>query len=143
MLKNLHKFFYIIALMCVLGVNQPILADVNTNALKNTTAEQMNFVQKDIKVNDLDIEPINTQSVKREVVPDTHKEGKKVVAYFLRVMLAVAFCSIILYVILVFVKKYYGSAFVNSQDEEYFEAFDLSTPNTKQDALKVFLNRTK
>ena len=103
----------------------------------------MNFVQQDVKVNDLDIEPINTQAVKKDVIPDTQKEGKKVAAYFLRAMLGVLFCSIILYLILVFVKKYYSSAFVNPEEEEYFEAFDLTTPNNKQDALKTFLNRTK
>ena len=70
-------------------------------------------------------------------------QGKKVFAYFLRAMLGVAFCSIVLYLILIFIKKYYGSAFVNPEEEEYFEAFDLSTPNNKQDALKAFLNRTK
>ena len=32
---------------------------------------------------------------------------------------------------------------VNLEEEEYFEAFDLSTPKNKQDALKSFLNRTK
>ena len=95
MLKNLHKIFYIFCLISFLGITQPSNADVNTNALKNITAEQMNFVQQDVKVNDLDIEPLNTQNVKKDVVPDTHKEGKKVFSYFLRTMLLVAFCSIV------------------------------------------------
>ena len=143
MLKKAHKALYIICLLCFLAFNPIALADKNTTALKNTTAEQMNFVQQDVKVNDLDIEPINTQALKKDVIPDTQKEGKKVFAYFLRAMLGVAFCSIVLYLILVFIKKYYGSAFVNPEEEEYFEAFDLTTPNNKQDALKAFLNRTK
>ena len=143
MLKKAHKIVYIICAICFLAFSPIALADKNEAALKNTTAEQMNFVAQDVKVNDLDIEPINTQALKKEVVPDTKKEGKKVFAYFLRAMLGVAFCSIILYLILVFVKRYYGSAFVNPEEEEYFEAFDLSTPNSKQDALKAFLNRTK
>lgn len=141
--KKAHKIIYIACMVCFLVFNPIAFADKNTTALKNTTAEQMNFVQQDVKVNDLDIEPINTQALKKEVIPDTKKEGKKVLAYFLRAMLGVAFCSIILYLILVFIKKYYGSAFANNEEEEYFEAFDLSTPNNKQDALKAFLNRTK
>lgn len=143
MLKLLHKTLYISAIFCLLTLNPAVVADMNTNALEKTTAEQMNFVQQDVKVNDLDIEPINTQEVKKSVIPDTQKEGRKVIAYFLRAMLGVVFCSIILYLILIFVKKYYGSAFVNPQEEEYFEGFDLSTPHSKQDALKAFLNRTK
>ena len=142
MLKRLHKIAFIICTICFLGLSSWAHTDVNTAALKNITAEQMNFVSQDVKVDDLDIEPINTQALKKDIVPDTHKEGKKVLKYFLRAMLGVAFCSIILYLILVFVKKYYGSAFVN-HEEEYFEAFDLSTPDNKQDALKTFLNRTK
>ena len=129
--------------MSFLSLNPSAWADKNAAALKNVTAEQMNFVQQDVKVNDLDIEPIDTQAVKKDVIPDTQKEGKKVAAYFLRAMLGVLFCSIVLYLILVFVKKYYSIAFVNPEEEEYFEAFDLSTPKTKQDALKSFLNRTK
>ena len=143
MLKNLHKIFYIFCLISFLGITQPSNADVNTNALKNITAEQMNFVQQDVKVNDLDIEPLNTQNVKKDVVPDTHKEGKKVFSYFLRIMLLVAFCSIVAYLVLFLIKKYNGSAYVNWQEEDCPEAFDLSTPDTKQDALKIFLNRTK
>ena len=143
MLKKVHKALYIVCLVCFLAFSPIAYADKNTAALENTTAEQMNFVQQDIKVNDLDIEPIDTQALRKEVVPDTQKEGKKVLAYFLRAMLGVGFCSIILYLILIFIKKYYGSAFVNPEEEEYFEAFDLTTPNNKQDALNTFLNRTK
>ena len=143
MLKKLLKIAFIVFVACFLGLNSFAQADINETALKNITAEQMNFVSQDVKVDDLDIEPINTQALKGEVVPDTKNEGKKVFAYFLRAMLGVAFCSIILYLILMFVKKFYGSAFVNPDDEEYFEAFDLTTPNNKQDALKAFLNRTK
>ena len=141
--KQLRKTLYVSIFALLLMFSSSAMADINTNALKNTTAEEMNFVQQDVKVNDLDIEPINTQKVKKDVIPDTQKEGRKVIAYFLRAMLGVVFCSIILYLILVFVKKYYGSAFVNPQEEEYFEGFDLSTPHSKQDALKAFLNRTK
>ena len=142
MLKKLHKFLFIISLLSFLALAPYASAKNDLIALESITPQDMQLIQ-DVKVNDLDIEPINTQEVKKTVVPDTKKEGQKVFAYFLRAMLGVALCAIILYLILVFVKKFYGSAFVNLEEEEYFEAFDLSTPKTKQDALKAFLNRTK
>lgn len=143
MLKRLHKNFFVISLFCLLALTPYVSAKGEYIALESVTPEQMNLIQQDIRVNDLDIEPINTQEVKKTVVPDTKKEGQKVFAYFLRAMLGVVLCAIILYFVLIFVKKFYGSAFVNPEEEEYFEAFDLSTPKTKQDALKSFLNRTK
>ena len=103
----------------------------------------MRLIHQDVKVNDLDIEPIDTNALKDTVVPNTKSEGKKVIGYFLRAMLGVALCAILLYFILLFVKKYYGSAFVNTEEEEYFESFDLTTPSSKQEALRTFLNRTK
>lgn len=143
MRRQLRKSFLIVSLLSFLVLSPVASAKNDVIALESITPEQMKLIQQDVKVNDLDIEPINTQEVKKNVVPDTKSEGKKVFAYFLRAMLGVVFCSIIVYLVLVFVKKYYGSAFVNPEEEEYFEAFDLSTPKTKQDALKSFLNRTK
>ena len=32
---------------------------------------------------------------------------------------------------------------MNQEEEEYFESFDLTTPTSKQEALRTFLNRTK
>ena len=141
MLKHLHKILLIQAIFC-LCLATPI-AIAAPNIPNNTaTMEQMELIHKDIKVNDLDIEPINTSAVKKNVVPDTKQEGKKLIGLFLKSMIMVAFCAVILYIILVFVKKYYGSAFVSNEYEE-IESLDLTTPNNKQDALKSFLNRTK
>ena len=142
MRRQLRKTFLKIILICFLALTNFASAKGDLITLKSITPQEMQQIQ-DVKVNDLDIEPINTQEVKKHVVPDTKSEGKKVMAYFLRAMLGVAFCAIVLYLILIFIKKYYGSAFINPQEEEYFEAFDLSTPKTKQDALKSFLNRIK
>ena len=142
MQKRLHSILFSILFSCFMFGE--IQANPNSGLLAHrNNAEQMKLIQNDVKVNDLDIEPIDTQKVKKNVVPDTKKESKKVMALFIRTMLAVSLCAIILYVILVFVKKYYGSAFVSFEDEEYYEDYDLSTPNNKQDALKSFLCRTK
>ena len=145
MLKNLPKkiAFTTIFLMTLVSLSTPVLAEISSEApLPNQNQNKMELIQHDVKVNDLDIEPLNGNEVKKNVVPDAKQEGKKVIGLFLKTMMAVAFCAIILYVILVFVKKFYGSAFVN-QEYDDFEAIDLSAPQTKQDALKSFLNRTK
>lgn len=100
-------------------------------------------IDEQMQVKDLDIDPINTDSVRKTVVPNPKSEGKKVIGLFLKTMLIVAFSAVILYLVLYFVRKFYGSAFVESNIESDVESLDLSTPNTKQDALKSFLNRTK
>ena len=145
MLKNLPKkiAFTTIFLMTLVSLSTPVLAEISSEApLPNQNQNKMELIQHDVKVNELYIEPLNANEVKKNVVPDAKQEGKKVIGLFLKTMMAVAFCAIILYVILVFVKKFYGSAFVN-QEYDDFEAIDLSAPQTKQDALKSFLNRTK
>ena len=143
MLKQLHKIIIFNCLICCLFFNSFAIAQVPELIAVNTPAnEQMKFIQSDINVKDIDIEPLNTQKVKQNVIPDTKKEGKKIIGLFLKTMAAVAFCAVILYVTLVFIKKYYKSAFVNN-DNEIFEALDLSSPQDKQEALKSFLNRTK
>ena len=136
MLKQLNRLVLTIVAVCFLTFPSVATAQNDYN-------QSVGVIHSDIKVNDLDLEPINTQEVKKTVVPDTQKEGKKVFALFLRTMSGVLFSIIVLYLVLVFIKKYHGSAFVNPDDEEYFEAFDLSTPDNRQDALKSFLNRTK
>lgn len=142
MLKNLRKIILALSFVCLLMASPIASAKNEVSDLDNFVPEQMILIQKDIKVNDLDIEPIDTQGLKKSVVPDVKKEGKQVFIHFIRAMLLVAFSAIIIYLILIFIKKYSRSAFMN-QEEEYFEAFDLSTPDSKQDALKTFLNRTK
>ena len=143
MLKQVNKIFVLSILICNLAFVPFVMAqDDEFLVLNDTSNSQMELIENDISVKDLDIDPINTENVKKSVVPDSKKEGKKVIRLFLKTMMAVAFCSAILYVILLFVKKFYGSAFVSNADDD-FEELDLSTPLNKTDALKSFLNRTK
>ena len=142
MLKQVHKAFCVVVVAFVMAFNLSAFVKADNVAKQNNSYEQV-YVQKDIKVNDLDIEPINTQEVKNTVVPNVKSEGKKVMQNFLKAMLIVFFASIVVYFVLLFVKKYYGSAFVTQDDEEYFEALDLETPDNRPEALKSFLNRTK
>ena len=136
MLKRLNKIIVYGCFICCLTLNSIAIVQNPAYALTNSTS------QEQVNVKDIDNEPLNTQKVKQSVVPDTKKEGKKLIGLFLKTMAGVAFSAVLLYVILVFVKKYYGSAFVNN-DFEAFESLDLATPQDKQEALKSFLNRTK
>jgi len=113
----------------------PVAADISQT-------NETELIHQDINVRDSDIEPINTGSLKKSIVPDSNKEGKKVIGLFLKTMAAVIFSAILLYFILLFTKKHYFKFFSNAEYEE-LDDFDLSTPNNKNDALKSFLNRTK
>lgn len=142
MLNRLRKTAILCFTACFLALN-PVYAETEAPLMVDTAApSQMDLIRNDVNVKDIDIDPINTEKVKKNVVPDAKKESKKVIGLFLKTMAAVAFCAVILYVILLFVKKFYGSAFVPHECDE-FEALDLSTPSNKTDALKSFLNRTK
>jgi hypothetical protein len=90
----------------------------------------------------LDIDPINTNAVQKSVVPDPKSEGKKVLTLFIKTMTLCGICALLLYIILLFIRKFYSSAFVPQEPQE-FEELDLTTPENKQEALKSFLNRTK
>ena len=109
---------------------------------KSAVESEMELVQNEVKVQDNQTKPINTSKVDKTVVPDPSKEGKKVMWLFLKAMLAVGFCSILLYLILLFTKKFYSSAFTQNDAQE-LENLDLSTPNSRQESLRSFLNRTK
>ena len=143
-LKQVHKL--IIAIILCFTLSAPSIAVVNadTDSLNSNVSqnEEVGLVQNEMRVEDSNIEPINTNKVKQSVVPDPSKEGKKVIGLFFKVMVAVAFSIVLIYVILFFIKKRYFINFSNVDSEE-LENLDLSTPNNKNDALKSFLNRTK
>ena len=145
MQKLIHSIFAGLILGCFLLTPSIVLAQTDTIPVARDISSkngEVELIQNEVSVQDLDIEPINTKKVKDTVIPDPSKEGKKVIGLFLKTMVAVGFCAVILYFILLFVKKFYSSAFVNTESEE-LENLYLSTPNNKQDALKSFLNRTR
>lgn len=111
------------------------------NKKNSSLQEQMELIQNDIKVDDLDIEPINTEDLKKNVIPNTKKEGQKVLILFLQVMFGVVLSAAIILIASLFVKKYNSSAFAEIEYDEY-AMMNLATPNNKQDAFLSFLNRT-
>ena len=142
MLKLLSKYFVFFYLLLNISIF-PVAFGFNDSDIPVQQDEaQMQLIQKDVRVDDADIEPIDTQKVKKAVVPDSKKEGKKVLTLFLRTMCAVLVSALIIYIVSVIIKRYYGSAFAIDDIEEN-EDYNLSTPNSKEEALKSFLNRTR
>ncbi len=142
MQKQVLKLFLTICLAGFLSLANPAFATKFPQNAQVFDKTSMELIQNDVNVKDLDINPIDTDAVQKSVVPDPKSEGKKVFALFLKTMMLSAICALLLYVILLFVKKFYASAFVTQEPQE-FEELDLTTPDNKQDALKSFLNRTK
>ncbi len=140
-LKPLHKFILVLFLFYFLGCTSCVLA-VEETSVVNKTQNQMELVQKDVKVNDLDIEPINTSAIKNDVVPDTKKEAKKVLMLFIKAMFIVTLCAGLTYLGFLYAKKYH-SEMLNTNEPKDFDMLDLATPQDKQDALKSFLKRSK
>ncbi len=138
--KLLHRILFLAVLSFALL--SPVCFSRNASQIQDVKQNgEYNLVQNEVKVNDFEVEPINTKQVKN-VVPDTKKEGVKVINLFLKVMSAVFISAFILYLVLITVKKYYSSTFISEETEDY-ESLNLSSPNNKEEALKSFLNRTK
>jgi len=139
MLKlNSKKTLLTLFLLCFLFFAPVSFGQDSTDFPKQIQAEQSFDT---VKVHDLEIEPINTSNVKKNVVPDSKKEAKKVMFLFLKTMFGVVICAILLYFLLLFVRKYYGVSFIATDTDE--EELDLANPENKQEALKMFLRRSK
>lgn len=95
----------------------------------------------DIEKNSIQ-EPYDKSDLKREVVPETRGELFMVALMFLKVMFAVVICSIILYFLLLLVKKGYSEPVVYKTKEENLPE-DLKSPQNENDALRTFFNQTK
>ena len=141
MSKKISKIF----LIFILCLNFILISQPKVYAQKPTATslqEQMELIQNDIKVDDLDIEPINTEDLKKKVVPDTKKEGQKVLLLFFKTMFMVVLAGVIIYVTLLFIRKYRSSAFAENDYVDEYAALNLATPTNKQEAFVSFLNRT-
>lgn len=140
MLKLLHSLILLVFLSANLFFMTSFAFEEQTyqeNEVQTVTSDS-------VKVNDLDIEPMNTRSVKKSVVPNTKKESKKVFHLFLKTMSAVGLSALFLYFILLLAKKFRILNIIPKNEEfDEYEYYDLGTPNNKQEALKSFLNKTK
>ena len=140
MQKLRHKIAAIAIIICFVFISPITIATEGIPVVQETTEYASN---SSANVADIDIDPINTESLKKSVVPDTKSEIKKVIGLFAKTMFAVIFCAVVIYIILRFVKKYYGSAFNPPAEDEDYDNLELTTPDDKTEALKSFLNRTR
>ena len=145
MSKKMHKILLTITVSTMLMLNSFCIAEINApddNTIYNPNANSMELIQNDVKVKDIDIDPLDTQKVKKEVVPDTKQESKKLIGLFLKAMVGVAFCSVVIYALLLLMNKKYGTT-LSAKDIENFDVPELKTPNNKIDAFRSFLDRSK
>lgn len=124
--------------------NEAILNEIPQEVIPEASAPQT--VQTtpsngDIEKNSIQ-EPYDKSDLKREVVPETRGELFMVALMFLKVMFAVVICSIILYFLLLLVKKGYSEPVVHKTKEENLPE-DLRSPQNENDALRTFFNQTK
>lgn len=100
--------------------------------------------QKQIVIDDVQSSPNDNVALTKRVVPDTKSELTKMVKMFLKVMLAVAISSVVIFVVLLFVRRFYSPVVtmgdLNKEDDK---KISLDTPQNKNEALKTFLDKTK
>ena len=77
----------------------------------------------------------------QEKIPEQN-EFTKAVFLFLKTMLAVVICSIIIFILLLGIRKFYGMPTVKNQDDNKIEDNLKSTQN-ENEALQIFFNKTK
>lgn len=94
-----------------------------------------------LRVEDNDFDPNSNEELTKEVIPNTSDEFIKLISMFARVMLAVLAASVIIYYLLLFVRKYFHPP-IPSIGEEDFDVRDLNSPKNTDEALKSFLDRT-
>lgn len=100
--------------------------------------------QKTIVIDDIKTTPNDNKILTKKVVPDTKSELTKMIKMFLKVMMAVALSSVVIFVLLLFVRRFYAKGVtledLSSNDER---KISLETPQNQSEALKTFLNKTK
>lgn len=77
----------------------------------------------------------------QEKTPEQN-EFTRAVFMFLKTMLAVALCSIIIFIILLGVKKFYGVPTMKTENNPQIED-NLKPTQTESEALQIFFNKTK
>lgn len=75
-------------------------------------------------------------------VPKLHSEFFDVIFRFIKTMIWVAISAVVLFILAIFVRKFYGVQ-LNAKYFEESENVDLRTPKNDTTALRGFLNQTK
>ena len=108
------------------------------------TAELRLRHQRQIVIDDVQSSPNDNKALTKKVVPDTRSELTKMVKMFLKVMLAVAISSVVIFVVLLFVRRFYAPMVtLEDLNADEDKKITLDTPQNKNEALKTFLDKTK
>ena len=100
--------------------------------------------QRQIVIDDVQSSPNDNKALTKKVVPDTRSELTKMVKMFLKVMLAVAISSVVIFVVLLFVRRFYAPMVtLEDLNADEDKKITLDTPQNKNEALKTFLDKTK
>ena len=117
---------------------------VQENSVEDINDEMGLGEQRQIVIDDVQSSPNDNTALTKKVVPDTRLELTKMVKMFLKVMLAVAISSVVIFVVLLFVRRFYAPMVtledLNADDDK---KITLDTPQNKNEALKTFLDKTK
>lgn len=170
---KMHKFLILIISFVMILANSPVFAqntdelpqDNQTQAIETTmqdesspgdeeqnaddidklNAEMGLGEQRQIVIDDIESSPNDNEALTKKVVPDTRSELTKMVKMFLKVMLAVAISAVVIFVVLLFVRRFYSPIVtlddLSADDKERRNS--LETPQNKNEALKTFLDKTK
>lgn len=118
--------------------------DVQENNVEDINDQMGLGEQRQIVIDDVQSSPNDNTALTKKVVPDTRLELTKMVKMFLKVMLAVAISSVVIFVVLLFVRRFYAPMVtledLNADDDK---KITLDTPQNKNEALKTFLDKTK
>ena len=162
LLISLFVFLFILSNSLVFAQGEQDLTGVETQVVQNDSAQTTDTVdeeennvdklneemglgeQRQIVIDDVQSSPNDNAALTKKVVPDTRSELTKMVKMFLKVMLAVAISSVVIFVVLLFVRRFYAPM-VTLEDLNADEdrKITLDTPQNKNEALKTFLDKTK
>ncbi len=162
LLISLFVFLFILSNSLVFAQGEQDLTGVETQVVQNDSAQTTDTVdeeennvdklneemglgeQRQIVIDDVQSSPNDNVALTKKVVPDTRSELTKMVKMFLKVMLAVAISSVVIFVVLLFVRRFYAPMVtLEDLNADEDKKITLDTPQNKNEALKTFLDKTK
>jgi hypothetical protein len=117
------------------------------NAFAENTVQQEKFEESNITTKPVtaEIDRASVKSpyendIKTSVADHSKNEMARMIFMFLKVMVAVAVSSVIIYFLLILVRNFYG---IKPSNSNIKLEDNLKSTQNENEALKIFLNRTK
>lgn len=89
-----------------------------------------------------EVKPYDDKNIPKGNLPEPKSELQKLVFMFLKVLGAVVVCSLVLYVLLLFVRRFYSQGPAGFLSDEGLKD-NLKSSQNESEALRSFLNKTK